>query len=91
MEYEESGALIPKPRSEMDMKNYDGETQLYIVHFKSQNINTPISHHLILYIYLLLKYHVKANCCVSAANGVGTSASPGLATGCLKYTVEQIL
>lgn len=41
-------------------------------------------------VYLRLKYHVKANCCVSAPNGVGTSANPGLATGCLRYTAEQI-
>lgn len=41
--------------------------------------------------YLLLRYQLNASCCVSAGNGVGTSAKPGLATGCLKYTAEQIL
>ena len=41
--------------------------------------------------YLLLKYHVKANCWISCGKGVGTSVNPGLATGSLKYTAEQIL
>ncbi len=42
-------------------------------------------------VYLLLRYQLNASCCVSAGNGVGTSDKPGLATGCLKYTAEQIL
>src|SRR5580700_63231 len=41
-------------------------------------------------IYLLLKYQVKANWLVVSPNGVGTSAKPGLATGCLRYTAAQI-
>jgi hypothetical protein len=41
-------------------------------------------------LYLRLKYQLNANCPVSRWNGVGTSASPGLATGCLKYTAAQI-
>lgn len=47
----------------------------------------PIYYHTL---YLLRKYHVNANCWVSLGNGVGTSVNPGLATGCLKYTAEQI-
>lgn len=41
--------------------------------------------------YLLLKYQLKASPFTSSAYGVGTSASPGLATGCLKYTAEHTL
>src|SRR4051812_20964116 len=40
--------------------------------------------------HLLLKYHAKALALVPSAKGVGTSASPGLATGCLKYTAAHI-
>jgi hypothetical protein len=45
---------------------------------------TPLGH-------LLLKYHAKALALVPSAKGVGTSANPGLATGCLKYTAAHIL
>lgn len=48
--------------------------------------NTPLTY---TYTYLLFKYQLKANWLVSAANGVGTSPSPGLATGCLKYTAAH--
>src|SRR5277367_456826 len=41
-------------------------------------------------IYLLLRYQVKASWLTVSPNGVGTSAKPGLATGCLKYTAAQI-
>lgn len=41
-------------------------------------------------IYLLLRYQLKANCPVSMWNGVGTSDSPGLATGCLRYTAAHM-
>jgi hypothetical protein len=59
------------------------EFYMYIIH----NL------HLISYtlLYLLRKYQLNANCCISAGNGVGTSVNPGRATGCLKYTAEQIL
>src|SRR5450755_4512850 len=40
--------------------------------------------------YLLLRYQAKALPFVPSPNGVGTSAIPGLATGCLKYTAAQI-
>src|SRR5271156_1132427 len=40
--------------------------------------------------HLLLKYHAKALAFVPSAKGVGTSANPGLATGCLKYTAAHI-
>lgn len=40
--------------------------------------------------YRLLKYQLKPSAIVSAWKGVGTSAKPGLATGCLKYTAEQM-
>lgn len=46
------------------------------------NQTPPLTTQLLL--YLLFKYQLKANCPVSYANGVGTSANPGLATGCLK-------
>ena len=38
----------------------------------------PVQH------YLLLKYHWKAKSPVSGPKGLGTSANPGLATGCRK-------
>jgi hypothetical protein len=41
-------------------------------------------------IYLRLKYQLNANCPVSMWNGVGTSASPGRATGCRRYTAAQM-
>jgi hypothetical protein len=40
--------------------------------------------------YLLLKYQAKAPALVASPNGVGTSAKPGLATGCLKYTAAHM-
>src|SRR6202012_4637602 len=40
--------------------------------------------------HLLLKYHAKALALVPSAKGVGPSANPGLATGCLKYTAAHI-
>ena len=41
--------------------------------------------------YLLLRYQLNANCCMSVGNGEGTSANLGLATGCRRYTAEQML
>lgn len=41
-------------------------------------------------IHLLLKYHAKASAPVTCANGVGTSAIPGRATGCRRYTAAQM-
>jgi len=68
-------------RSCTQRKDFDLEPLLlYIIHL-------PPYHTL----YLLLRYQLNANCCTSAGNGVGTSDNPGLATGCLKYTAEQIL
>lgn len=41
-------------------------------------------------LYLLLKYQAKAFPPVTSLNGVGTSAMPGRATGCLRYTAAQM-
>ena len=43
-------------------------------------IQLPIPKH----VYLLLRYQLNASPFCSRLYGVGTSASPGLATGCLK-------
>lgn len=41
-------------------------------------------------VYRLLRYQLNANWPVSKWKGVGTSASPGRATGCLRYTAAQM-